>query len=70
MDRTKKVLDRPSRKKVFHNALKMKNAAVFPTKNPSHKNAVNALNHTEQKTGLKIEVFLQCFRGILDHILV
>lgn len=57
-------------KKVFHNALKMKNAAVFPTKNPSRKKAVSALNYTEQKGELKIQIFLQCFRGILDHILV
>ena len=66
----KKVLDRPSPKKVFHNALKMKNAAVFPTKNPSRKNVVNALSYTQQKAELKIQVFLQCFRGILDHVLV
>lgn len=59
----KKVLDRPSPKKVFHNALKMKNAAVLPTKNPSCKKVVNALDYTEQKAELKIKVFLQCFRG-------
>lgn len=34
-NRTKEVLGRPSPKKVFHNALKMRNAAVFPKNNPS-----------------------------------
>lgn len=49
---------------------KVKNAAVFPTKNPSRKGVLNALNYTDQKAELNIQVFLQCFRGILDHILV
>lgn len=57
-------------KKVFHNALKMKNAVVFPTKSPSRKNVVNALNYTAQKAELKVQIFPQCFRGILDHVLV
>lgn len=60
------MLDRPSPEKVFHNALKMKNAALFPAKNPSSKDVVNALNCTEEKA--ETQVFLQCFRGILDHI--
>lgn len=46
----KRVLDRPPSKKVFHSALEMKNAAVFPTKNPNCKEVVNALHYTERKT--------------------
>lgn len=61
-NRTKEVLGRPSPKKVFHNALKMRNAAIFPNKSPSLKNVVNALAYTEQKAEIKYRFFSSALR--------